>query len=138
MNPFDSSVSQLTLNLELFKSAFTIDQGSHRHMRLDNTRFDYYLSESARHQIITMSHRIYCGKPQTEKHEVKYPKGWWNAFKVEYPRLCKWLSPPQFNTVKVEWTGKVAFPELTSIGDQSTYKTVVIWNKPSIQELLGV
>lgn len=134
MNPFSSGVSELTLNLELFKSAFTIDQDRHKYMRWDNTNFDSYLCERSRHQIITMSHLIYCGKPQTEKHEVKYPKGWWNAFKAEHPRLCKWLSPPQFNTVKVEWTGKVAFPELTALGEQSRYKTVVIWNQPSIEE----
>jgi hypothetical protein len=117
------------LYLQQFCSQFQIDLDC---FTSDNTKITSHLANYTHHELVRMEHRVYCGKPQKEVYEVKYPEGWWNAFKSEYPRLCRWFAPVKYVTIKVSWEGRLAFPEIPI---REHYKTVAIWNCPEIEEL---
>ncbi len=130
MSPNDISTQRFDLESREFSQSFVVYLKDFQ--RSPNTQASTYLDEFRNRQTIGLHHRLYCGKPQVEKHEVKYPAGWWNAFKAEYPRLCRWLKPATYVTVKVQWEGRVAFPELSA---RTQYQTVLVWNDPIFEVL---
>ncbi len=127
VSPFYINTLSLNLKLEQFCQGFQVDRCEY--LNRDNSRISSYVDDFTRRQFVRLEHFVYCSEPQKETHEVKYPKGWWNAFKAEHPRLCKWLKPAEYHTVTVQWTGKIAFPGLASLSRLDSYKTVTIWDK---------
>lgn len=119
----------LDLQLEVFNRQFMIEKTEY--LNRYNTKFETYLHHEFRGQVCRLQHFVYCGKPVKETHEVKYPAGWWNAFKAEYPRLCCWFAPVKYATVKVQWEGRLAFP---SIEVNSGFGTIPIWKNCVITE----
>lgn len=124
--------AQLDLELQVFNRKFYIDKCEY--LNNNNTKLHTYLDEFCRAQVCHLKHFVYCGKPQKETHEVKYPSGWWNAFKAAYPRLCKWCKPVKYVTVKVQWEGRLAFP---GIEVRSGFETIPIWTGHIVTEELG-
>lgn len=124
--------TRLDLQLEVFNRQFIIEKSEY--LNRHNTKFETYLHHELVGQVCRLQHFVYCGKPQKETHEVKYPAGWWNAFKASYPRLCKWLKPVEYVTVKVQWEGRLAFP---GIEVRSGLETIPIWTGYIVTEELG-
>jgi hypothetical protein len=130
MSPDTISFNQITLELKSFNRNVCIDRPER--FGLSNTRASSYIDGFLNHEIVRFQHYVYCGKPQKETHEVRYPKDWWNAFKAEYPRLCRWFTAPEYVTVKVQWEGRLAFPDLEI---RTGFETVPVWIGPKIEEL---
>jgi hypothetical protein len=129
-NPWDVSTQEITLERQMFNYALQLDEGKfNRH----NTIMESYALEGIRHHMLRFQHQVYCGKPQKETHEVKYPATWWDSFKLAYPRLCKFCKPVTYTIVKITWEGKAAFPKVPLMDGQ--YRHFAIWNNP-IEELL--
>lgn len=129
VSPYDSSVKTLELALKKFSSEFLIDN-----RRLQGISADNLLLSVNRHmqgEIVRFDHFVYCTQPKRQCHTVSYPKTWVDAFKEVHPKLCRWLKPPQYTSVHVQWQGMVAFTELRG---QREYKTVQIW-KPDYELL---
>lgn len=121
---------EIQLALQSFKMAITVDHDRSMVMNNHNTFVTDYLAPYARHQIIQFNHQVYCGKPSKETHVVSYPKGWWNAFKEAYPKLCRFFTKPVYTSVTVSWEGRLAFPDLAPL--TSEYRSFAIWGSPDI------
>lgn len=98
VTPDRFSTTYHDLYLQQFCSQFQIDLD---YFNQGNTKISSHLANYTHHELVRMEHRVYCGKPQKETHEVKYPASWWNAFKAEYPRLCRWFEAVKYVTIKV-------------------------------------
>jgi hypothetical protein len=128
VSPDTLSFNQITLELKSFHHKCYIDLP--RRLNQSNTKVRSELDPFLEHQAVQFDHYVYCGKPQKETYEVKYPAGWWNAFKVEYPRLCRWFAAPEYVTVKVQWEGRLAFPGLEL---RTGFETVPVWIGPKVE-----
>jgi hypothetical protein len=129
MNPWDISTTQVTLQKTVFNSAMEVDPT----LFSRNVETQSYLDEITRRQVLRFRYFVYASKPQKETHEVKYPTTWWDAFKLAYPRLCRYCKAAEYTTVKVSWEGKALFPEIPLMGGE--YRSFVRWENP-IEELL--
>jgi hypothetical protein len=130
MKPSMFSTTEVTLERKMFNYALEVDDGT---FNRDNTTMDTYRMEGIRHHMLRFRHQVYCGRPQKETHEVRYPATWWDAFKLSHPRLCRLCKPANYTTVKVTWEGKAAFPEVPLLDGQ--YRHFAIWSNP-IEEFL--
>lgn len=126
MSPFDSNVKAFDLTLMHFVRQFKIDDSRLLGVNADNTRLISEIDLHLRAHIVHLDHRVYCTEPKVQTYAVSYPKTWWDAFKVAYPRLCKWLKPAEHTTVNVQWRTMVAFPDLPM--NDLQYRTIQVWN----------
>lgn len=130
MSPFDSSsVQQIDLALQHFRTEFLLDRHTLQGINADNLLLSVNRHMSG--MIVQLDHQVYCTQPKRQCHTVSYPKTWVDAFKEAHPKLCRWLKPPQYTSVHIQWQGRVAFPELRG---QREYKTIQIW-KPDYELL---
>lgn len=132
---FNGSSKEVRLELQQFAQGWVIDPRAYPLTKI-NTELSSYTDHFTNRQCVQLKHFVYSSKPSKETHVVKYPKTWWDGFKLAYPRFCRFFKPVEYTVVTVSWEGRCLFPELGPIREQ--YKSFMYWDpKPPLVEMLN-